>query len=251
MRAVIVGMGEVGRRVADGARKCDVEVIEVRRGQSLSDAMASADGPIVLAMREDDFEAPFRAAIAARPSDVVVLQNGFVDEVLAGHQVTRGVLWFTAKGEFFANARETLLAGPWADALSSWLRAAAVVPRVVTQDVAAREGREKAAWSCLVGPGVYAHESTFAALVERDERTARRIVAEACEVASRALGAETSAEAAWSMVSDTVGPLGWMRGGPKGLAWRSGKVVRWAEDVLGDGYAAVENAEIVRRILAR
>lgn len=244
-------MGEVGRRVADGARGSGVEVIEVRRGQSLSEALTTGDEAVVLAMREDDFEPVFREAIALRPEGVVVLQNGFIDEVLEGHEVTRGVLWFTAKGDFFANARETLLAGPHANALARWLRAVSVPVRVESPDAVAREGREKAAWSCLVGPGVFAHERTFAELVASDERTARRIVAEACEVAQRALDRETRSERAWSMVTDTVGPLGWMRGGPKGLAWRSGKVVRWAEDVLSDGYAAVENAEVVRRVLSR
>jgi hypothetical protein len=252
-RAVIVGMGEVGSLLAVGARACGVRVSEVRRGESIADAAEGCDGPIVLAMREDDFVGPLREALSLRPASpesVVVLQNGFIDEELEGRSITRGVLWFTKKGDFFASARDSVLAGRWAEELARWLDAVGARSAVTSEEDARREGREKAAWSCLVGPGVFAFERTFAEMLSRDERASRRIVEEACDVASRTLGERVSREGAWAMVEQTVGPLGWMRGGPKGLAWRSGKVVEWAER-MGDGYAAIENGEVVRRILSR
>ncbi len=244
----VVGMGEVGRRVAEGARRAGVSVREVRRGPSLAQAVASMDGPIVLAMREDDLEAPLREALALRPRDVIVTQNGWIDELLEGHEVTRAVLWFTAKGDFFESARETVVGGPWADAMVRWVREAGAPARVASPDDALREAREKAAWSCLVGPALAAWERTFAEAVALNEPAARGIIDEACSVASRALGVPVSAKGAWTMVEQTVGPLGWMRGGSRGLRWRTGRIVRWAEETLGDGMAAVRSGEVLRRL---
>ncbi len=249
-RVVIAGMGEVGAVIADGARKCGCEVREVRRGQSLSEAASEGAGPIVLAMREDDFEQPFREAIALGAERVIVLQNGFIDEVIAAQPVTRCVLWLTKKGDFERSARPTLVHGPRERELRSWLDARGVPTVVEAAETVAREGREKAAWSCLVGNGLHAHQRTLTEMLAQDESTAKRIVYEACDVAARVLDAEVTRAGAWQMIEDTRALLGWMKGSAKGLAWRSGRVVRWAEDELGDGLAAVANGEVVRRILA-
>lgn len=248
---VIAGMGEVGAVIAAGARAHGWDVREVRRGQSITEAARAGEGPIVLAMREDDFEAPFREAIAARPTGVIVVQNGFIDEVIAGTEHTRCVLWLTKKGEFECNARATLSSGPWADELSRWLANKGVPAVVESEARVRREGLEKAAWSCLVGNGTFAHGRTFAELVREDEGTARAIVTEACDVAARVLGTEVTRAGAWAMVEETRDALGWMKGSAKGLAWRAGKVVKWAEETLGDGMAAVANGDVVRRVLAR
>jgi hypothetical protein len=250
---IVLGLGEVGRRIAEGARRAGDSVRELRRGDSLSDTLSAVSDRalVVLAMREDDLEGPLREALARCPSGVIVLQNGWIDELLEGREVTRAVLWFTAKGDFFASARESVVGGPHAQRFARWALAAGAPCRVVSPDDARREAREKAAWSCLVGPGVAAYGVTFAEMLALDEHTARRIVEEACEVASRALGEEVSKVNAWRMVTDTVGALGWMRGGSKGLAWRSGRVVRWAEETLGDGMAAVRNAEVLRLLAAK
>ena len=248
---VIAGMGEVGAVIAAGARANGWDVREVRQGQSLTDAAAKSDGPIVLAMREDDFEAPFREANARRPGAVILVQNGFIDEVIAGVEHTRCVLWLTKKGDFVCNARETLSSGPWAEELSRWLSTKGVPARVESEGRVRREGLEKAAWSCLVGNGTFAYGRAFAELVRDDQDTARAIVNEACDVASRVLETEVTRAGAWAMVEQTREALGWMKGSAKGLAWRSGKVVKWAEESLGDGMAAVANGEVVRRVLAK
>lgn len=250
-RVVIAGMGEVGSMLASGARACGWDVREVRRGQALRDAVGDGGGPVLLAMREDDFEAPFREAISCAPSDVIVLQNGFIDEVIAGAELTRCVLWLTKKGDFRCNARPTLLHGKWADAMAQWLSAEGVPVQIETDAVVRREGLEKAAWSCLVGNGTFAHGRSFAAMVSEDEATARAIVYEACDVASRVLELEVRRAGAWAMIEQTRDALGWMKGSAKGLDYRSMKVVRWADDVLSDGLAAVANGEVVRRILSR
>lgn len=247
---VIAGMGEVGAVVAEGARACGWDVREVRRGQSIRDAAGDGDGPVVLAMREDDFEAPFREAIASRPSGVIVLQNGFIDEVIAETDHTRCVLWLTKKGEFVCNARTTLVSGPWAEELGRWWAAKGVPVAVESAARVRREGLEKAAWSCLVGNGTFAYKRSFAELLSEDERVAREIVYEACDVAARALDTEVTREGAWAMVEQTRAALGWMKGSAKGLPWRSGRVVKWAEEILGDGMAAVANGEVVRRVLS-
>jgi hypothetical protein len=236
--------------IADGAKRNGCEVREVRRGQSLADAARDTAGPIVLAMREDDFEQPFREAIALGADRVIVLQNGFIDEVIAGQPVTRCVLWLTKKGDFERSARPTLVHGPRERDVQAWLESRAVPTQIASAETVAREGREKAAWSCLVGNGLHAHQRTLTEMLAEDEATAKRIVYEACDVAARVLDAEVTRDGAWKMVEDTRALLGWMKGSAKGLAWRSGKVVRWAEDELGDGLAAVANGEVVRRILA-
>jgi hypothetical protein len=135
--------------------------------------------------------------------------------------------------------------------LSRWLAAKGVPARVESDARVRREGLEKAAWSCLVGNATFAYERSFAELVRDEQDTARAIVYEACDIAARVLQTEVTRAGAWAMVEQTREALGWMKGSAKGLAWRSGRIVTWAEQTLGDGLAAVANGEVVRRVLAK
>lgn len=243
---LIAGMGEVGRRLRDGALHQGHEVTTLGRRDDLAAAIGAHRGPIVLAMREDDLGQALALVPTSRANDLVIVQNGFIDSLLETHPGhTRVVVWFTSKGEFFASARESLASGPYAAACASWIAAHEVPARVESVEVVLQEAREKAAWSCLVGPALAAHRCSYAQMFSERQEDAQRIVYEACDMASRTLDATVTRDGAWAMVEACVGSLGWMRGGTKGLAFRNGCVVRWAEE-LGDGMAAVMNGEVVR-----
>ena len=74
----VVGLGQLGALVSVGALRAGCGLVTVRRGESLADALgrSSAGEPIVVAVRDDSFEAVCRTIPAERHADVVLLQNG-------------------------------------------------------------------------------------------------------------------------------------------------------------------------------
>lgn len=91
----IVGMGRIGRVVARCATKGGCPVSEVRRAQG----SVAPEGPIVIAVGEDDLDA---AVLRFSPNDgrrLVFVQNGLLGQVMERFPgAGRGLLHFNADG---------------------------------------------------------------------------------------------------------------------------------------------------------
>ncbi|MCK6551013.1 hypothetical protein L6R52_34565 [Myxococcota bacterium] len=226
MGVTIIGLGEVGRVVERCAKGAGEEVAIVRRGD---DPVAGAldAGPIVAAIREDDLAAlvPRVAPIAAR---VVFPQNGLVEPVLAPlGPVTRGLLWFTAKGEFFEVLAPSVFHGAEARAIVALLVAGGVAAREEPDPARFAEALAiKLVWNAVVGLPLAVHGLPLGRYLAERTAEARAIVDEGCRALGPALGVSLDADAAFETLCATTKNLGWMTGGTKALDFRNRAIVR-------------------------
>jgi ketopantoate reductase len=241
---VIVGLGEIGRRLAQAAETLGISVQTVTRTANRALLAEPAGVPLLICVREYDLAAVLAAVPVARSRDVIFVQNGFVDELVAGcPESTRAVLWFTAKGTFFADVLPSPVHGPLAGLARRLVSAAGASAETITDtNVFRRYALEKSVWSCVVGAPLAVWDMDLA--TARHERAAEihDIVDETCAVVQAQFGDRIPAERVLATIDDTSLKLGWMRGGTKAVAWRNGKVVEWGART---GVATPANAAIV------
>lgn len=198
----------------------------VRRGDgALSSALR--EGPIVVAVREEDL-ATVVDELRPVARRTVFVQNGYIEPVIEPlGEVTRGLLWFTAKGDFFHVLAPSPFFGPLAEPIVAMLARASIDARVVEDPVEfARERAFKLAWSCVVGLPVALRATTLAAYLHQERVEAAALVDEVCSVLSAAWGVHVDASDAYARLLETTGELGWMTGSTKGLSMRNGAIAQ-------------------------
>ena len=160
MGSTLIGAGEVGRVFLRAGR--DVTVL--RRGDAL---VPSPDGTILIAVREDDL-APLVGALRPYASRCAFVQNGLVDDVLAPlGVVTRGLVWFTAKGSTFHVLAPSVFHGPRAEDCAAWLTASGVAARVEPDAQRFRHDiARKLAWNNVAGLAPYVRNLTLGAYLD-------------------------------------------------------------------------------------
>lgn len=243
MNATLLGAGEVGRVFLRTAGDRIVTVL--RRGDDV--ASAAPDGPVVVAVREEDLGA-LVASLRPLAGRCVFVQNGAVDEVLAplGDAATRGLVWFTAKGDFFAVLQPTVFHGPQAEAMAAWLSSGGVEARVEPDSRLFRaEVARKLAWNNVVGLPLAAHGVTLAEYMAKHAEEARAVIDETLRACGAAWGVAVDADAMVRDLDDTVRALGGARGGTKALAFRNGAVARMGR---AHGVATPVNDALLARV---
>ena len=228
-RLVIVGAGEIGRRLANAAASLDMSVTRVTRSENTDALRTSAGSPVIVCVRENELAGVLADVPPSRGPDLVFVQNGFIEELVEPYvDHTRAVLWFTAKGTFFADLLPSPVHGPRFELVRSLVNAAGATAEAI-QDKAVfqRLAIEKAIWSCVVGAPLAVWGCDLETARHEHMTDIEAIVREACEVVQKALGAEISPQRVLAVLDDTSRQLGWMRGGTKPVAWRNGKVVEW------------------------
>lgn len=230
---VIVGMGQIGTRFAHAAEALGLNYQAVTRTQNQHLLVDPVGVPLIVCVRENQLSSVLARIPPSRGEDLVVVQNGFIDELIEPYRgVTRAVLWFTVKGSFFANLLPSPVHGPRAELMRRLVHAAGASAEVIVdEDVFRRHALEKAVWSCVVGPPLAVWNTDLA--TARRERMAdiEAIVHEACDVVRRVQGVEVSPSRVLATLDETSVVLGWMRGGTHAVAWRNGKIVQWGERV--------------------
>jgi hypothetical protein len=231
MALTIVGRGDIGSVFLRCARAAGEEPRVVVRGEDPAKA-ALGEGPLVIAVRETDL-APMIEPLSAKAiaGRLVFVQNGFIDQIIGPiGQVTRGLLWFNAKGDFFRALAPSIFHGPFAAAAAALLEAGGV-PAKVEADRAAfqRAMIVKLAWNNVVGLPLAVHQTTLGEYLASSRDEARAVVAETCLALGRELGVEVDPSETFRTLLDTTAELAENRGGKKALAFRNGAVVRLAE----------------------
>jgi ketopantoate reductase len=218
--ATLLGAGEVGRVFLRAKRRVRV----IRRGEAVEAAPA---GTVLVAVREEDLGAlvePLRP-VASRCAFV---QNGLVDDVLAPlGEVTRGLVWFTAKGETFHVLAPSVFYGPRAEDCARWLGEAGVAARV--EEDGARfhhEVARKLAWNNVAGLPPYVRKVTLGAYLTEHRDEARAVIDETLRVCAARWGTPVDTDDVLALVLATTGPIAGLRGGNKALAYRNGAVQR-------------------------
>jgi ketopantoate reductase len=242
-------MGEVGRRLAAALGRAGVEVVPVTRSSGWDAALAAGDGARVACVGEAQLEEVAARLRGAPPASAVFVQNGWVRRELAASAAhTRGLIWFTSKGDFFRVLRPSPFSGPLAADLAAALCAGGIAAEAL-DDVAFKKAEaEKMGFNCIVGLPLAIHGTSLADYLSHHTAEAHAVFSEAVEVTARSHGVAVEPRW-WSDFLIVAEPLGWVRSSVvKALAWRNGAVVELARELGGQAPA---NARLLAAALAR
>ena len=229
--AFIIGRGEVGTRLGGALETAGIEVRYVTRHEGWADAVAAdTEIPRLLCMREEDFTDALSQLAAVPASSLVSVQNGWVKPLLREPEsITRGLIWFTSKGDFFRSLRPSPVHGPLAKALVEALSVGGLdVTAVESKQRFSQLEADKMGFNCVVGLPLAVHGITLGEYLEARTDEARAVFEEAAGICAQALGVEAE-PSWWSSFVASCEPLGWVATSKaKALEFRNRAVVELA-----------------------
>ncbi len=244
VRAHVIGMGEVGRRLAEALERAGVDVVPVTRHDGWDGARTDPSSIRILCMREQDLPAALEMLDGVPPQRVVAVQNGWIRPLLESWPgCGRGLIWFMSKGGFFNELRPSIVTGP----SGAWLAGALTrggLHVTFAEDPAqfAKLEADKMGFNCVVGLPLAIHGLTLGRYLDERPDEARAVFTEAIEICSRALGVDPEPDA-WTRFVRTIEPIRWVATSKaKALDYRNGAVVRLARSL---GLAAPANESLL------
>ena len=230
-RAHVVGMGEVGRRLAGALHRAGIAAHPVTRTRGWDEAREDRHGICLICVREDGLAEVLEALFDVPSERLVLVQNGWIRPLLHDlPDATRGLIWFTSKGEFFQILRPNSFSGPLADDLSLALAAGGLPSEAVKAGTFDRLDADKMGFNCLVGLPLAVHGLSLEGYLESFPQEARAVFDEAVGVCSAAVGAEIDATG-WESFLESAQYLGWVRvSEAKALGFRNQAVVALAAE---------------------
>jgi ketopantoate reductase len=244
-RVHIIGMGEVGRRLAGALHRAGVAALPVTRTQGWDEARQDREGLCLLCVREEALAEVLDSLHGVPPERLVLIQNGWIRPLL--HDLpgaTRGLIWFTSKGEFFQILRPNPFTGPAADDLALALAAGGLPSEAVDSRLFDRLDADKMGFNCVAGLPLAVHGTTLEEYLADFPDEAKAVFHEAVEICSAAVGADFD-ENAWSAFLASAQHIGWIRvSEAKALDFRNRAVMALA---AGMGRPAPVNAELLRK----
>lgn len=222
----VVGPGRVGSVFVRCARAAGREVTIVGR----EGPIAATGGPRIVCTRADDLDDVIGRAEA--PDDLVFVQNGLLEPVLARHRLagaTQGVIWFaaTARDGRARPGAPSLFFGPRAAEVVAILRAGGVdAAEAPDAPTFAREAAVKVAWLAIFGVLGERWGETVGASVERPE--VATLCDELAPVLSKLVGQRIAADGLRARLVGYSRAIPDFRASVKELAWRNGLLVRAA-----------------------
>lgn len=239
-------MGEVGRRLAAALHSSGAAVTPVTRNAGW-ETVADGDGVVIVCVREEVLAEllPHLGAIAEHR--LVFVQNGWVRPLLQQlPECTRGLIWFTSKGEFFRVLRPSPFAGPLAASLAELLSAGGIQCAALDAATFAAADVEKMGFNCVVGLPLAVHGVTLGEYLERWPDEARAVFEETVTVLGQAARIAPQPEW-WNDFCSSVEPLHWVRvATAKALDLRNGAVLREARRL---GLPAPTNERLLAAVL--
>jgi ketopantoate reductase len=242
-RVFVVGMGEVGRRLGGALTAAGVEVVPVTRAFGWEEALADTEGVVVVCVREEALPEVVARFEGVSPQRLVFVQNGWIRPLLAELPgCSRGLVWFTSKGEFFTVLRSSIFSGTKAEFLAEALGRGGVPAAAVGESAFAAAEAEKMGFNCVVGLPLVVHRLSLGEYLDRHRDEAEAAFGEAVAVTSRAVGAVRSARW-WGDFLSAAEAIAWVRASTaKALEYRNGAVVRLAR---GFGLSATVNQRLL------
>ena len=230
-RVHVIGMGEVGRRLAAALSGSGHEVVAVTRDSGCGEALADSAGLLLVCVREEALAGVLARLEGISPERVVLVQNGWIRPLLGRFgAATRALIWFTSKGEFFRVLRPSIVCGPAAPPLAAVLGHAGIAAEAAPAEAFAGAEAEKMGFNCVVGLPLAVHRVTLGDYLAHHGEEAHQLFSESVAAPARALGVPASREW-WPAFLDVARPLGWVRAtGAKALEFRSGAVLRLARE---------------------
>jgi ketopantoate reductase len=244
-RVHVIGMGEVGCRLAASLRFAGVETRAVTRTQGWDDAVADENGVLLVSVREEALADVLDRLHGTPPQRLVLVQNGWIRPLL--HDLvglTRGLIWFTSKGEYFQILRPSPFCGPWATALARALAAGGLPSKEVDAAEFDQLDADKMGFNCVVGLPLAVYQTRLGEYLETRTAEARAVFDEAVNVCAAASGCEPDASG-WPNFLESARPLDWVKTTyAKALEFRNQAVVALATEL---GREAPANSDLLRR----
>jgi hypothetical protein len=234
-RVVIVGMGEVGRRLAAALDAAGNSCVAVTRHAGWEEIARDTSSIVLVCVREEDLGGALDRLRGCDPSRVVLVQNGWIRPLLGEWPgCTRGLIWFTSKGDFFRALRPSPFSGPAAGVLVGALARGGLTAEAVPEgDFRALEA-EKMGFNCVVGLPLAVHGLSLSEYMATRREEAEELFRESAGTCAEVLGIPAST-AWWGTFCDVVAPIGWVRAHTaKALEYRSGAVLRLAASLGRD-----------------
>lgn len=225
----IIGMGEVGSRLASALEATGTRVVPVTRDRGWAEAAGDEEGLRLVCVREEALAKVLRR-LATTPSErLVLVQNGWIRPLIQDrNSVTRGLIWFTSKGDFYRELRPSPFSGPAATALADALEAGGIRSNAVPAAEFDLLDAEKMGFNCVVGLPLAVHGVSLAQYLEEQRDEAHELFTESVEVAAAAL--DRAADPRWwPAFVESVEPLDWVRASTaKALEFRNGAIAHLA-----------------------
>ena len=230
-RVVVIGPGEVGRRLTRALATAGVPSTPITRDLGWEAIAGPGAEPILVCVREEALPAVLDRLDGVDPGRLVLVQNGWIRPLLGGWaSASRALIWFTSKGEFFRELRPSLFGGALAAPLVAALHRGGLDVAAVGEEEFRTAEAEKMGFNCVVGLPLAVHGVSLAEYLDRWTDEAHALFAESATVCARALGVDP-APGWWYEFRRAVAPIGWVRAASaKALEFRNGAVLRLATD---------------------
>lgn len=225
-RVIIIGMGEVGSRLAGALGKAGVDVRPVTRSSGWPEAENDPAAPRIICVREDAVEEVF-SRLSGVPSHLLVaVQNGWLRPVLGDREVTRGLIWFMSKSDFFRELRPSPFYGPLAGNLVQALARGGLSVIAIGKPEFDRADADKMGFNCVVGLPLAVHGVSLGEYLEHHADEAEALFTESVSVCAAAAGCTVN-DRGWPDFLESVKPLDWVRTSKaKALDFRNGAVTQ-------------------------
>jgi hypothetical protein len=239
-----VGMGEVGGRVSGALTTAGIEVRPVTRAAGWGEALEARDAALLVCVREEALPEVLARLQVVPPQRLAFLQNGWIRPLLTGFVgCTRGLVWFTSKGDFFRVLRPSVFSGPLAGFLADVLGRGGIQAIAVDDRAFAAAEAEKMGFNCVVGLPLAVHGLSLSDYLARHRDEAQAVFEEGVRTTAEALGTAPP-PGAWEAFVESTEPIGWVRASiAKALEYRNGAVARLARE-------AGSRAPVNERLLA-
>lgn len=228
-RVLVIGLGDVGRRLLAALDHAGVPAQGVTRTSGWDAALAPELTALrIVAVREEQLAEVLNRFPGDLRQRLVLVQNGFLESRLGDlGRLERGLIWFTSKGDFFRPLAPSLFYGPSARGLAEALERGGLPSRPLeSQSEFLKEMIIKGLFNSVVGLPLAIHQLTLAEYLAQKEDEWRALLEEGTAATAHFYGIEvTAAEAAQRLRSSTE-PIGWTRGGTKALPFRNGALAR-------------------------
>jgi hypothetical protein len=243
-RIYVVGMGEVGRRLAGALHRAGIATLPVTRTRGWDEARDDSDGLCLICVREEQLAEVLEALHNVSSDRLVLIQNGWIRPLLHDlPDVTRGLIWFTAKGGFFQILRPNRFSGPLAGELSLALAAGGLPSEAVNAKAFDEFDSDKMGFNCVVGLPLAVHGVSLGEYLAALPDEAKAVHEEAVSACSRASGAIPTTRG-WEAFLESAAYLDWVRvSDAKALGFRNGAIAAIAAE---HGLSVPENTRLLQ-----
>lgn len=195
-----------------------------------------AGAPIVVCVRNDDLDAVLARIPAARRADLVLIQNGMLDDFLRERglaDATRGLLFFSVatRGAAIEVGGTSPFSGPHAERLAQELTRLGIPAEAIPRERFTGVMLEKLAWNCLLGLLCQVHDCDVGTTITEHAAELVGLCGELAAVAQAALGVAVDPGVLLERVLAYSRSIPRVRAAVREWRWRNGWFVKKSEEL--------------------